>query len=136
MEKLFVHSNHLSEGLTNSEWRGISQSSWRLEGAFATYWCRDRAFNYAEVAGYPTPSAWSVLGSLLSSSSFHHSDRAGGFHGQQNPRGSKIVQWLLILWATAVLHDLSFCVSSQNKNPVTIYSWTGDGLFSKRFSFF
>ena len=133
MGKLFVHSDHLSGGLTNSEWRGISLSSWRLGGAFATYWLRDGAVNYAEGAGYPTASAWSVLGSpqLLS---FHHSDRTGGFHGLRNLRASKLVQWLLTLWATAALRDPSFRVSSQNENSRTIYSLTGDGLFSTRFS--
>ena len=133
MEKLFVHSNDLSEGLTNSEWRGISLSSWHLGGAFATYWCRQSIQLHG---GSWVPSAWPVLWSLLSSCSFHHSDRAGGFHGQRNPRGSKIIQWLLILWATAVLHDLNFCVSSQDKNSMPIYSWIGDGLFSKKILLF
>lgn len=86
-------------------------------------------------AVYPIPSAWIVLGSFLCSRSLDHSDRTGGFHGQQNIRGSKIVQWLLIVWAIAVFEDLSFCVSFQNENSRTMYTWTGQGLLSKRLFF-
>ena len=140
MGKLLVHSGHLSEGLTNSEWRGISLSSWRLGGAFATYWLRDRAVDYAvgAVPNCPTVCTHRLCRVCARESPrllcFQHSDRTGGFHGLRNLRASELVQWLLTLWATAALRDPSFRVSSQNENSRTIYSWTGDGLFSKRLS--
>lgn len=52
MEKLFVHSNDLSEGLTNSGEEAFlcPHDIWEVHLLHTDV---DRAFNYAEGAGYP-----------------------------------------------------------------------------------
>lgn len=124
-------SDHFSKYITNSWQRGISLSPWHSVGAFATYWFRDRTFDYSEGSRISSGLLCSGV-SPSCSSTLHHSERTGSCHGEQKVREA----WSFSdCWLYELLHSMSTWVSvftfKMKILELFIPGPTGDSLLPK-----